>query len=123
MTREELIKKMGGSEDRAAWVMEELLRNVKPGFIEMMLKAKAAQADEEFASKEASGYYMDDWKAPDGFNVFSYELAINAGNDKDGSKAAAIAQYELWDQRQIEKSSDRQSCNFFHNMYACFRAH
>jgi hypothetical protein len=50
-------------------------------------------------------------------------MAIEAGNDEDGTKAEAIAQYNLWEQRQLEKSSDRQELNFYHNMHACFCSH
>ena len=123
MTKEELVKKMGGREDRAEWVMEELLRSVKPEFIKLMLRSKATEMDNEITKKEANGYYMDDWRAPDGFNFFSYEISIATGNDKDGSKAKTIDQYNLWEQRQYEKASDKQSSNFYHNMHACFCSH
>lgn len=121
MTKQELIAKMG-NEDRANWVMEELLRNVKPEFIRMMLKAKADNMDEKIKHREANGYYMDDTKFPEDFNVFSYELAIESGND-DGTKAEALRLYDEYNQRQLEKASDQRTKNFYHNMRAEFNSH
>ena len=123
MTREELVKKMGGREDRAEWVMEKLLQSVKPGFIETMLKALTQEADREIAEKYKNGYYMDDYMPPEDFNYFSHSLAVDGGNDPDGSKAAAIAKYDLYESRQFEKSADSQERIFLNNMYACFKAH
>ena len=48
MTRSELVKMMG-SEERADWMMEQILASIKPAFVAMILKtmAKAQETTEE----------------------------------------------------------------------------
>ena len=43
MTRSELVKMMG-SEERADWMMEQILASIKPAFVAMILKTKAEEA-------------------------------------------------------------------------------
>lgn len=119
MTKAELIERMG-NEDRANWVMEEILRNIKPDFIRMILKANCERQSEKIKEREATGYYMDRVNLPDDFNLWSYMKAVEDGED-DGSKAAAIEACQEQERRQLEKCSDRQTANFYGNMRAAFK--
>lgn len=119
MTKAELIERMG-NEERANWIMEEILRNVKPDFIRLILKANCDSQAKKIKEREASGYYMDGAVLPDDFNLWSYMKAVEDGED-DGTKAAAIKLFEEQDRRQLEKCSDRQTANFYGNMRAIFQ--
>ncbi len=119
MTKQELIAKMG-NEDRANSVMEELLRNVKPDFIRMILKAKSEEMEKIVKEREISDYYMRSVKLPDGFNFWEYQVKAEAG---DTNAKEALELYNSKDERERERDFDIQRKNFWGNMYGAFCSH
>lgn len=112
MTKAELIKMMG-DEDKADWMIEQILRSIKPGFVMSILKLKKSEADGVYASKKQSGYYAEGEEAlkqiPDGFSLF--------GDENNPEWQENKKKYDLWEERRREEQGDRMWMNFTHNVY------
>lgn len=103
MTKQELITMMG-NEDRAEWVMEQVLGAVKPDFVVAVLKAEAETARKQYYNRIEHGYYTEFSEFPKDFNYWSASEEMQQRFDKD-------------EDRQIEKEADRQTMTLATNMW------